>query len=801
VINHLALAWRNLNRQRIFSIINVAGLSIGMTCALVVTIFVRYEFSFDQHHAKAKKIYKVVQDTNMGDQMLHWNTTAYPLAEALRHDFSQLKFVTQASGPTNRMFRIQDASGNISRFEEPLVLFVDPFYPKVFDFHWLQGDPSTALKEPNSCVLTETTARKYFPVETQSSSLLGKQIFLNNKDALTVTGLIEDAVPTTSLQYSMLIPYDFFRVNNPYSSLNWSGNYQGTTFIVMNDDSSPVEIEQSINTWKKKYLRPEDDARINYRLLPLTDSHTDEKYGYAPQSYTMPRQILYASVGVGAFMLLMACVNFVNLATAQAAGRAREVGIRKVMGSSRFGLIRQFLHENLLIIITSSLIALALTQTALSSINQMLSIINLKLHMDLLSVAIVMSIGTIVMIAASLYPAIALASYRPVEALKSKLSGKTGNLSLRRTLIVFQFSIVQIFVIGTMVVASQMYYLNNTDLGFRKDQPVVLANLNELDRADAFVAELLKNSAISEVCLSSSSPMSDYNHHYGTSFRLPGQREEDGKEAEEKGVDLNYLKFYDLQVVAGRNFSAVRENFDEFIVNEKLIDQLGIKPSDAIGRRLIINEGEATIVGVIKDFHNHGLQEELTPCVLLNSSRWLERTNIKIASKSNLPHTLTYIESTWKKIYPDGVFNSVFLDDVLARNYTLERLVFKGFIVLAILTIIIGCMGLYGLLSFITLRKTKEVGIRKTLGATATQIVSLFAREFVLLICVAFLLASPLAYFWLKHWLETFAYHIDMGSWMFISGAFMTLLIALLTISYQTLKAALENPVEALKSE
>jgi putative ABC transport system permease protein len=800
VINHLALAWRNLSRHRIFSIINIAGLSIGMACTLIVTIFVRYEFSFDQHHAKAKKIYKVVQDTNMGDQMLHWNTTAYPLAEALRHDFSQLKFVTQASGPTNRMFRIQDAAGNISRFEEPLVLFVDPFYPEVFDFHWLQGDPSTALKDPNSCVLTESTARKYFPIETQNNSLLGKQIFLNNKDALTVTGLIADAVPTTSLQYSMLIPFEFFRVNNPYYSSNWSGNYQGTTFIVMNDDTSPAEVEQSINTWKKKYLRPEDDARINYRLLPLTDSHTDEKYGYAPQSYTMPRQILYASIGVGAFMLLMGCINFVNLATAQAAGRAREVGIRKVMGSSRFGLIRQFLHENLLIIITSSLIALALTQTALAGINKMLSIINLKLQMDLLSVAIVLSIGVLVMIAASLYPAIVLASYRPVEALKNKLV-KTGNLSLRRTLIVFQFSIVQVFVIGTLVVASQMHYLNNTDLGFRKDQPVVVVNLNELDRADAFFTELLKSSAIAEVCRSSSSPMSDYNHHYGTSFRLPGQREEDSKEAEEKGADLNYLKFYDLQLVAGRNFSAVRENFDEFIVNEKLIDQLGIKASDAIGQRLIISEGEATIVGVIKNFHNHGLQQELTPCVLLNSSRWLDRTNIKIASQSNLTHTLSYVESTWKKIYPDGVFNYVFLDDILARNYTLERLVFKGFIVLATLTIIIGCMGLYGLLSFITLRKTKEVGIRKTLGATATQIVGLFAREFVMLICVAFLIASPLTYFWLRHWLETFAYHIDMGSWMFMFGAIMTLLIALLTISYQTLKTALENPVEALKSE
>ncbi len=801
ITNHLLLAWRNFLRNRTFSIINLTGLSIGIACALIVTIFVRYELSFDTHNSKAEKIYKVVQDTGQGDEIAHWNTTAYPLAEALRTDFSQLAFVTQASGPVSHLFRVQDASGNVSRFEEPLVLFVDPFYPQVFDFKWIHGDPATALKDPNSCVLTRTTARKYFSGEATTNSLLGRQIFLNNKDALTVTGVVEDALPTTSLQYSMLIPYEFFRVNNPYFSSNWSGNYQGTTFIVLNDNVSPELIEKSLLTWKKKYLRPEDDARITYRLSPLLETHTDEKYGYAPQSYTMPRRILLGALGVGAFMLIMACVNFVNLATAQAAARAREVGVRKTMGGTRWGLMKQFLTENLMIVVLSIFIALAITQAALGGINSVLSLINLQLRMDVIPVLIVITVTLVVAFIASLYPSLVTASFQPALALKNNLVSNTGSMPLRRVLIVLQFVIVQVFVIGTIVVATQMNFLNHTDLGFLRKLPVMLTNMNDLTRSDAFRSELLKNAAIADVSFSSSSPMSDYNHHYGTSFRLPGQREEDGRGAEEKGVDLNFLNFYELELLAGRNFSAMKENFDEFIVNEKLVKELGFTPAQAIGQRLIINEGEATIVGVIKNFHNNGLQEELTPCVFLNSLQWLERANIKIAAHSDLPETVAFIEATWKTVNPEGVFNGIFLDEVLARNYTLERLIFQGFSALAALTVIIGCMGVCGLLSFITMRRTKEVGIRKTLGASIAQIMLLFTKEFVLLVCVAFIFASPLTYLWLQRWLETFAYHIDIATWMFLFGAALTLVITIVIISFQAFKAAITNPVNALRNE
>lgn len=294
---NLAVAWRNILRNKTFSVINVAGLTIGLTCALVITIFVRYELSFDRYHAQSQNIYKVVQDTKMGDEMHHWNTTAYPVAEALRNDFPELPLVTQASGPVSRFFMTQDDEGNITRFEEPFVLFVDSWYTKVFQFEWIQGNPETALQHTNSIVLTRSVAEKYFSDELIRNSILGKQIFLNNKDALTITGVVKDAPANTSLYYSVLIPYDFFRINNPFYASNWSGNYQGTTFIVTHAKASPAQLEKSFVNWKKRYLKPEDDHRITYKLLPLTESHTNATYGYAPQSYTMPLKFIYSAVG------------------------------------------------------------------------------------------------------------------------------------------------------------------------------------------------------------------------------------------------------------------------------------------------------------------------------------------------------------------------------------------------------------------------------------------------------------------------------------------------------------------------
>lgn len=801
-LHAFTLAWRNLIRHKSFTIINVLGLSIGITCCLSIIVFVQYETSFDAYHHQAAQTYRVVEDFKNPEGTLHWNTTAYPLAEALRNDFQEIPLVTQAAGPLHRLFKIEDAQGNVSRYEEDRVMMVDPFYPKVFDITWLAGNPETALLQPNAAVLTETVARKFFgDAMKDNESVLGKHILLENKDELTVTGLVADAPMNSGLRYSMLIPYEFFKVNNPYFSGNWSGNYQGTTFVTLQRGQSPADLEARIATWKKKYLKPEDDKRISYALQPLAEAHNDEVYGAGPQSYTMPQKFIYAATGIAFFILLIACVNFINLATALAANRAKEVGIRKVLGSSRFGLVKQFLREHSLLIVLSLLVSLALTQLVLRYLNTALAIIDLKLALDSRVLLWALGIGVTVMLLACFYPALVMSALRPIEALKSKFSGREGRgLSLRRTLIVFQFAIVQLFIIATIVAATQMDYFRQKDLGFSKDAVLITYIHNGKDR-EVFRQRLLSNPAVVDVTFSSSSPMASYDYRYGTSYRLPAQPVEEGQEAEMKGADVNYLSFYNLQLLAGRNFTTVEENLKEFIVNETLLKGLGWTPEDAVGRRLTINEGEGTVVGVVKDFHNESLQEEITPCLLMNWESFLEFTSIKLADKAKLTETLPFVERTWKTTYPEGIYGYEFLDDALARKYALQQIVFQGFTSFALLTICIGCLGLYGLLSFIAIRKTKEVGIRKVLGASVRQIVTLFSREFIVLLLVAFAVAAPLAAWLMEHWLRDFAYRISLSWWMFALGAVVTLVIMLLTIGYKSVRAGMANPVDALRSE
>ena len=802
VRNNFILAWRNLVRQKVFSIINILGLSLGITCCLVISIFVRYELGFDHYHEKAGQTYKVVQETKFAEGMKYWNTTAYPLAEAIRNDFGNISMVAQAAGPVPRMFRVEDKSGNIFRFEEEYVLFVDKFYPKVFDFTWIQGNSESALSNTASVVLTENLARKYFRKEmSNGQSILGRQMMLNNKDELTITGVVADAPGNTSLRFNMLIPYAFFKMHNEYSANNWSGNYQGSTFVTFGADQSPETFEKQLGTWKKKYLKPEDDNRIDYKLVPIKEMHTNSQYGSSPRSYVMPLKMIYAVIAVALFILAIACVNFINLATAQAANRAKEVGIRKVMGSSKPGLIAQFLTENIFLVSITVVVSIALTQFAIDGINQMLSIITLRLSFDVTSLFIVFMIGLLVVIFACFYPSAVMSSFKPVDSLKSKFNNKTGGLSLRRTLIVFQFAIVQIFIIATLVVGTQMNYFKNADMGFTKEDPVIAMNMNEPKKAEVFRQQLLTNPAIKDVAFSSSSAIAEYNHRLGTSFRLPGQGEEDGIGAEEKGVDLNYISFFGLDLIAGRNFLSMEEKFTEFIVNERVCRALGRRPEQILGQRLIINEGEGTVVGVVKDFHNKSLQDDISPCIFLNSSWWLERANIKLHSTTNMAEVLAFVEKRWKELYPEGVYKYSFLDESIAQDYALEQLAYKGFTIFSILTILIGCLGLYGLLSFITLRKTKEVGIRKSLGASVGQIVGMFSKEFVVLVIVAFVIAAPVAYYLMNQWLLDITYRISLSWWMFGLGIILTIVITLLTISYQSIRAAMANPVDSLRNE
>jgi ABC-type antimicrobial peptide transport system permease subunit len=782
--------------------INIIGLCMGIVCCAVILIFVRYELSFDKYHRKASQIYKVVQDTKFEEDVFHWTTTAYPLADALRSDFSEISLVTQASGPVNRLFKIEGNHGDVKRVEEDEVLFVDPYYPQVFDIEVVAGDLTTALKDPQSIILTESAALKFYGTDFQSpADLLGRQVFLNNKDALQITAIVKDPPSHTSLRFKVLIPYEFFRINNPYFASNWSGNYQGTTFVLLAQSEDVMGLTSKIHSWKKKYLKPEDDNRITYQLQQLSEAHHDTVYGSSPGSYVMPYKIIYSALMVGFFILLVACVNFINLATAYAANRAKEIGVRKVLGGSRFLLARQFLTENVLLVVCALVISLSIVQWSLHGINEMLSLIQMNLQLQWFDIFVLLAIGLVVVVLACLYPAVVMSGYQPVHTLKASTQlVQSKGLSLRRSLILLQFFFVQVFVIGTIVVAVQMNYFNTKELGFYKEDPVVTTENADPANCVALRQNWLNNPIVQEVSFSSSAPVSDYNHHYGTSFRLPGQSEEAAREAEMKGADTHYLGFFKLELLAGRNFEKVDPTLKEFIINEEVAKVFGWSPQDAIGQKLVINEGEATIVGVVKNFHNNSLQDPITPCILINWQPFLERAYIKV-SANNIQQALTSIGSTWKSFYPERLYHYSFLDDDLAKGYVLEALVLKSFILFSVLTVIIGCLGLYGLLSFMTSRRKKEVGVRKVLGASVVQIIGLFIREFVVLILISFVIAAPVAAFVMGDWLDDFAYRIDLSWWMFALGALATITIVFIAVSYQSFRAANANPVENLKTE
>ncbi|MDY8137532.1 ABC transporter permease [Aquimarina sp. 2201CG5-10] len=798
--NYFKTAWRTFLKNKVNTSINILGLSIGITCCIIVLIFVKYESNFDDFHPYSEQTYRVVQHTEFAEQTMYWNTTAYPLAEALRNDLPDIEIVTQTAGPVKRFISIEDQNKKVLRFEDDYILFADSFFPKVFQLDWIIGNPDTALQNPSSIVLTEDLAKKYFGKDAISDqSIIGRIVKMNGKDPLTVTGIIKNAPGNTTLRYNMLIPYEFFKMHNRYFAENWSGNYQGTTFVTLDKKIDKTIIESKIATWKKKYLKPEDDNRISYFLQPLKEIHTQTLYGSSPGGYIMPQKVINTAYIVALFILIVAIINFVNLITAQSSIRSKEVGVRKVIGGSRYHLISQFILENVALIIITICFALFFIQFLLEQINQYLTIINLQLLLRWEDIGLIIAIGGVTILLAAIYPAFVLSSFNPIRALKSKIiSGNGRKIGFRKVLIVFQFIIVQLFVIAAIVIATQIDYFRNKETGFSSDA-VVTMPAPDFDKLQVFRTSLLQNKNIAKVAFGSGPPMAVERLRYGTTFRLPQQSEEERQETEMKVAGINYLDFYDLQLIAGRNFITTKRRFDEFIVNEKLIQSKGWTPQEAIGKKLVINEGEATIVGVVKDYHNSSLQSEITPCILINWNSIQNQVFVKI--KNGNYKSLEQIEEIWNDTFTSAVYTYNFLNDSIEKEYLLERLIFNGVTLLSILAISIGCMGLLSLMSFITMRKRKEVGIRKVLGASAMQIVSFFSREFMVLIIIAFLITVPVIYYILNLWLESFTYRIELSIWMFLSGGLLTLIIAIITSGFQSVKAAIANPINSLRTE
>ncbi|GAB3990913.1 ABC transporter permease [Spirosoma daeguense] len=728
-----------------------------------------------------------------------------PMAKTLRSVYPQveqaayLKFnrelTVEPVGTSIPQRTTSSAKQSVRFLEHTGTALVEPELFQIFDYKWLRGNPKTALRSPNSVVLTESWAKKYFG----DADPIGKTLKLNHVVNASVTGLIADPPKTTNTDIQLFISISTLKALIPdYDQQDW-GNLMSTDrlYVTLKNPESVTSLEAAMPALQKQQFG--NMAHVfQFHIQPLADVHFDtQRIGGG----TIRRSLLWSLGLIGLFLMLTACINFVNLATAQALRRSKEIGIRKTLGSSRGQLIRQFLLETSFIVLTATLLAFLLAVVTLPLFNRWLST-HLSLRLDWLTLGFFLLLDGLVILLAGGYPAFILSGFSPWAALKGKLSvGSRSAFSLRHTLIVVQFVVCQVLIVGALIVASQVRYLREADLGFKKDN-VLIVTLPTSDKSqrNAFKNELLQYPDIKSVSASYRPPSSQVMN--GGSFKIEGQGDWEKFPIRERSADQDYVQTYGLQLVAGRNI-VPSDTIREYLVNEAFLKKRNIRdPQQVLGLKMqyYLSPIPLPIVGVVKDFHQRSLREKIEPCFIASHAPMFQQAGIRIAGQ-NPTQTLQHIRQIWQKFYPSEVFEYTYLDEQLAEFYETENLLFRLINTFTGIAILICCLGLYGLVSVIVVQRTKEIGVRKVLGASVTSIVTLLSRDFLKLVGVAILLASPLAWWVMNQWLQDFAYRIQISWWVFALAGTLAVIIALTTISFQSVKAALVNPIKSLNRD
>ena len=762
--NYFKTAFRNLWRNKNFTIINISGLAVGMAVCLCIFLIIQFELSFDKFHSKKDRIYRIYTEQQNEDGARPTSGVPYPLPKAIHNDFPSMTASAVYSDRDDQII-IADESNQQSfkKFKEQEgVFFVEPSFLQIFDFPLLAGE-YTSLKDPNTALLTKSTAEKYFG---DWKLAIGKTIKRNNKQLLKITGVLADAPQNTDFQLKILASYatiiDQFRSNAD----DWQSvaSNHGCYFL-MPEGMTASSMNTQLVAFTKKYKK-EEAERGKQLVQPLTDVHYNgDINNFSDRSVS--KALINTMWLIAAFILLIACVNFINLATAQAFNRAKEVAVRKVMGSNRQQLQLQFYSETALVTLFAILLSVGLVVLGLPYIS---SILELPLTLSFIKnpgmIFFLALIAVVITLLAGFYPALVLSRFNPVTALKSKMkASRTKGISLRRGLVVFQFVIAQALIIGTIIIVKQMNYFRNYSMGFDKD---AIVNINFPDDSTARAKlDYLKNKlsavdGVKSTSFSFASPADEGN--WSSSFRFDHAEKETDWNANLKWADADYLKTYGISLVAGRNINP-SDTVKEYLVNETLLKRLGITdPNQALNKEIDLwDEMKFPIVGVIKDFNAMSLREGIVPILITTMKNFYGTANIKLSTK-DINGTLKKVEAVWNEVYPDFVYEQKFLDAKIGNFYNQERKLAELYKIFAVLAIFLSCLGLYGLASFMAVQKTKEVGIRKVLGASVNNIIFLFSKEFLMLIGIAFLIAAPLAYYFMHEWLQDFVYRVNI-SW------------------------------------
>jgi predicted permease len=798
--NYFKTAFRNLLRNKSYAVINITGLTVGIATALLIYLITSYHLSFDTFHSKKDRIYRAITAAKTEGRLSYSSGVPFPVPRGLREDFPQLSKVASLLGSGNDQITVLDENNQPGKkFKEARgFFFAEPEIFDIFDFKWMAGDPKTALSAPNTIVLTQEIAEKYFGSWQKA---MGRSIKYENADIMKVTGILENLPPNTDIPLQLVASFKSFKSSN---LTDWVSIFSShNCFVLLPENYQASTLEAQLPGFVKRH-KPAENAEDGITLQPLNEMHFATRVGTLSRQ-TFSRELITALRLIGLFLLIVACVNFINLATAQAVNRAKEVGVRKVLGSDRKSLMLQFMGETLLITLFAVLLATGVATIAITPLNTLLGTkISLNIFSSLSVPLFLLAVTLLVTLLAGFYPALVLSGFNPITALKSKIAVKTaGGLSLRRGLVILQFSIAQVLIIGMLVVVSQMNYFKTASLGFNKDNilnvPIPGDSIGRT-KIDYLKNQLLQYPGVEKVSFSFSSP-SDFGN-WSSDFKYDNSAKGSGFEANLKWADADYFKTYDIQFVAGEPYQA-SDTVREFVVSESLVKKLGIaNPQDIIGKKIDLWDGEmvARVVGVVKDFHTSSLRNPLAPVILSTQKVNYQTFSVKMRPDKT-KEILASVEKLWTATYPDFVYEYQFLDEKIDRFYRQENQLSKLYTIFAAIAIFISCLGLYGLVSFMATQKIKEVGIRKVLGASIGNIVYLFSREFTLLILLSFCIAAPLAWYIMSQWLQNFTFRIKIGVSIFAIAIIGSIVIAWITVGYRSLRAALANPVKSLRSE
>ncbi len=795
--NYLKIAWRSLLRYRGFALISIAGLGLGVAGCLLIFLFVRFHTSFDAFHAQADRTYRLTTESAFGDGQINYQPGVHlPLVRVLPQEVPE---VTVAGVFATQGGEFAVGSAGEPRFRERGVVLVEPTFFKIFDFAWQAGDPATALRQPNTVVLTASVAQKFFGNE----SALGQTLILDNRLTLRVTGVMDDFPPNTNLPLRILLSYA--TLENLLGSRapldDWSFlNARSQAYVVLPPGLSAGQFEAQLAQLGQKYRSAEEAARHTNRLQSLRDIHFDERYAsFAPR---VRRGQVWTFATVAVFLLLMACLNFVNLAVAQALRRAREVGIRKVLGSSRSHLVAQFMGETLLIALAAVGLGLTFAYLLLPWLNDFLGLTLGFGWDDPLLVGTVLGLLAVITLLAGFYPAWLLSGFAPTLTLKAKLPTlQVGGVSVRRGLVIFQFVVTQVLLVCTAVVWQQLQYFRNAPLGFDRDAVVSVAVPdNAAARLSTLRSEWERLDGVEAVSFCFENPLSTTN--YNSTFSFDESSEEAGFVVDIKFADDQYLRTYGIELVAGRNLTP-SDTLRELLINETLVRRLGLPDAEAaLGRRLTLADEEPLpIVGVVRDFHTTSLQMAISPCVLTTERDTYQLAGVRLRTDRAMAQVLQDLERVWSSVFPEATYRYEFLDDRIAATFATEEKTAQLLTLFAGTAIFIGGLGIYGLIAFMARQKVREVGIRKTLGASTGSIVLIFLKELARLVLIAAVVAVPISFWLMRDWLAEYPLRVSLGVGVFAVVIAASLLLSWLTVGYRAYRAATANPVRALKAD